>query len=175
MRLHQCCMLVFCLFAIQCCKFSIGQTLQADVGLTRNGSTWIYTVSNLEQATSDNWVTSFYLPIYAQVSNVSAPNNWIVDTDGRHYILWSNQEAYPYPDDISPGSTLTGFSFQSTAPATTASSLVSSWDHGIDDIGPTVNLTILTPLTPVPEPSGVAVLVGLVVTGAMVTLRRKRQ
>ena len=140
------------------------------VQVTPQGS-WMYTLNNNEASTSDNWLTSFYLPINAPVSNVTSPINWTVDTDGASYVLWSDPESYPYPDDVAPGASLSGFSFISQSLGGNVLSTVSSWNHASDNAGPTVDLQVLSPgsAPSVPEAStwqslGLLILLGVLVT-----------
>lgn len=154
---------------------AFAQTLNATATLqvTPQGG-WTYTLNNNEAVTNDNWLTSFYLPINAPVSNVVAPSNWIIDTDDATYILWSNQEAYPYPDDVAPETALSGFTFNSQAPGAEVSSVVSSWNHATDDTGPNVMLQILSPNSPpaVPEASTWQSLGALLLLGGLLVVRR---
>ncbi len=141
--------------ATQCCS----QVLNGSAALDLVGNTWNYTIINNEPGTSNNWLTSFFLPIDAQVTAVQAPGDWFVQTDDATYILWYNAEAYPYPSDVPPGGSLSGFQFESSAPGEFVSYTLSSWDHFFDQPGPTVSNQILTPgiAQGVPEP-GVAYL-----------------
>jgi len=92
------------------------QVLQATATLNQSGQTdWNYTLTNSEPAGSNNWLTDFYLPINAPVTDIQTANGWQIDTDNVSYIQWSNTEPEPFPNDIAPGLSVPGFSFTSVA------------------------------------------------------------
>jgi|GEM_PF-2745954 len=137
-------------------KSASAQALQAVITLNQSGQTvWNYTLINLEPANSNNWLTDFYLPLNAPITDVNTSSGWLIDTDNTTYIQWSNSEAYPYPNDIAPSNLMSGFSFTSIATGSPVQYILSSWDHGTDSAGPYANSTILSPdsTSAVPEPS----------------------
>lgn len=154
---------------------SEGQTLQASVSLDlSNAPVWNYTLANLEPNGSPNWLTSFFLPIAAPVSNVLAPNNWTIDTDNATYILWSNNEPPPYPNDIPPGGTISGFQFESNGAGQLVLSTIAAWDHSLDAPGPSVDANVLSPsIQAVPEPGSLALLISAGIGGASLFAHRR--
>ena len=159
-------------------QHAFGQSLRATATVTvSNQNVWNYTLTNAEPSTSSNWLTDFYLPIFAPVTAITAPNNWYVDTDGVSYIEWSNVEDYPYPDDIAPGLSASGFSFTSVATSTPFQYGIGSWDHVNDAAGPDAIGNVLVPYAaPVPEASTILSLgLGLGSLGLLAFRRRARK
>jgi hypothetical protein len=148
------------------------QVLHASVDIDVSGQLWNYTLRNLEPMGSDNWITSFFLPINSPVSDILAPANWTIDSDNISFILWSNPEAFPYPDDIAPGNSLSGFSFTSNSSGQKVNSILSSWDHNADNPGPALTLSTLSPSS-VPEPSAWSLVGAIIVMGIGVLLGRR--
>jgi len=140
------------------------QSLAATATVYVSGQTvWDYTLTNLESATSNNWLTDFYLPINAPITDIQTSNGWQIDSDNSTFIHWSNIEALPYPDDIAPGSSAFGFSFNSVSTGSLVQYTLSSWDHGVDAAGPYTTGSVLAPSVPaaVPEAStGVIFVLG---------------
>lgn len=126
-----------------------------DVGVP---GVWTYTLFNDEIVGSPNYIDSFSLLIDAPVTVTGTPGGWSVDTDGATFVFWFNTDAVlPYPNDIAPGSSLTGFSLSSPSAFSVLDTLsVASWDHTQDVPGPLSNpLLIDSPssTSAVPEPS----------------------
>jgi hypothetical protein len=141
--------------------------LVGQLDLAQNGTLWSYTITN--NTTDPNlWFTDVTLIITAPVADITSPTNWLVDTDYTTYIEWFNGDADPpYPDDIAPGSSLSGFSFTSVgSPGQHLYGLI-SWDHNLDEPGPSLAGTVIAP-TSVPEPATAA----FIITGFLVGLAR---
>jgi len=152
--------------------------LNASVSLDLSGQpVWNYTLDNLESSGSDNWLTDFALSIAAPISNIQSPNGWFVDTDNLTYIRWANVEPFPYPNDIPPGGSISGFSFQSSATGNTqAEYTIASWNHSIDDAGPFTNGQILAPFVATVPESGISTfLFGGVMLGFMSLWQRRHK
>lgn len=120
------------------------QSLQASAMLSQNGAVWNYTLAN-QDANPGRSVNSFYLPLRSPIRNVVAPEGWTVDTDNRTFVLWSNSEASPYSHDIAPGASLSGFQFETAAPASSVSYELASWDHSLDASGPLASAAVQAP------------------------------
>src|SRR5581483_8790367 len=114
------------------------QAFQAHVVLTHSGTNYTYTLFNDEPAGSQSYLNTFYLPVNARISVVSSPPGWSFTTDGMTYVNWfSTDTALPYPSDIAPGASVTGFAIQ-TAIQTSESfdGALGSWDHSLTNSGP---------------------------------------
>lgn len=116
---------------------------------------WSYTLVNSEPADSPNFISTFSLAVNAPVTVTGTPAGWDFSTDNASFVFWFNTDpALPYPNDIAPGTSLGGFSLTST---TTSSDLLSygltGWDHTLDQPGPTVSGTVLSPSVSAPASS----------------------
>ena len=156
-----------------------GQSLLASVFVdTLITPTWTYTIRNDEPASSSNWVSDFFLPIFAPIDNVESPRDWFVDTDYFSYVRWYNVEAYPYPNDIPPGTLAAGFSFQTAETTFTQSEfLVSSWDHHLDWFGPWATGSVRVPFArpnAVPEPGLLGFAIGAMLFGLSIAMLHRR-
>ena len=132
------------------------QNLQAIVTTsTTDSGVWNYTLTNSEPISGSSWLTDFFLPINAPITNVQTAKGWEINTDYANYIQWSNTEPEPFPNDIAPSESVSGFSFTSVSTGTPVQFVLSSWDHPSDAAGPTLKGTILAPdaSSAVPEPS----------------------
>ena len=129
------------------------QNLQATATTSvTSAGVWNYTFTNSEPTSSGNYLTDFYLPISAPITNVQTANGWTVDTDYTNFIQWSNTEPEPFPNDIEPGLSVSGFSFTSVTTGTQVQYTLASWDHSADAAGPDAHGTILAPYAPAPVP-----------------------
>ena len=146
--------LVFCIALFACpISSSKAQTLHSFVDVSTSGNVWSYTLYNLESSSSSSWITSFFLPINGPIRDVTAPADWTSDTDNISFVLWSNPDDFPYPHDIAPNGSLSGFSFTSDLSGKLVNVIVSSWDHDTDNPGANASLSVVSPLA-VPEPEG---------------------
>ena len=154
------------------------QNLAATATLDQSGQTvWNYTLTNLEPAGSSNWLTDFYLPLNAPITDVQTSNGWQIDTDNTSYIQWYNTETFPYPNDVAPGLSASGFSFTSVATGSIVQYTLGSWDHTMDAVGSYAADNILTPdASPaaVPESSASVSLGILLALGGVGVMARRR-
>jgi hypothetical protein len=138
--------------------------LIADVTVTAGPPVWSYTLINNELLDSPNFITSFSLTVDAPIIVTGTPTGWDFSTDDATYVFWYNTDpALPYPHDVAPGASLGGFSISSTATSSELLSYgLSGWDHSLDQPGPTVAGTVLSPSSSatVPEPNSVYLLLG---------------
>lgn len=114
------------------------QAFQAHVVLAQSGTNYTYTLFNDEAAGSSAYLNTFYLPINAPVSVVSSPPGWSFTTDGFTYVNWfSTDAAMPYPNDIAPGASVSGFAIQTAILSSEAfDCALGSWDHTLTNSGP---------------------------------------
>lgn len=147
------------------------------IGVTTGISTWSYMVYDDELTGSPNYIGYFTLSVNAPVQVTGTPVGWTYDTDGSSYVSWHNTDlALPYPHDIAPGSSLGGFSIESTVTTSALSGYdLSSWDHTQDAPGPDAVGSVLAPdaPTPVPEISTWQSLGALLLLGGLVAVRRR--
>ena len=148
-------------------------TLSAHVSVdTSTAGVWSYTVFNDEPTGSPNYVTAFNLNVDAPVTVTGIPAGWDVDTNNTTFVFWFNTDAVlPYPHDIAPGSSLGGFMISSPGSVSdviTATAV--SWDHSLDQPGPTSDLLSVLGPASVPEPSSSL----LFVAGTLMWLIRRR-
>ena len=137
--------------------------LLSHVDVSAGPTVWTYTVYNDQTPGDSIYISSFALPVAAPILDITSPDGWVASSDYASYVEWFNTDpALPYPNDISPGGFLSGFSVSSTA---TSSELlnfgVSGWDHVLDQPGPSTAGTVLAPsttATTVPEPSSLWLL-----------------
>jgi len=141
----------------------------------------MYTVDNLEPTGSPNYITAFGITVNAPIDILSSPTGWAFSTDNSGYVYWYNTDAsLPYPNDIAPGASLSGFNIESSV--TTAGSLdysVYAWDHTVDGPGPASFGDILAPSAPAAAPeasTGLCFTVSIVLLGFMLfpSVNRRR-
>jgi PEP-CTERM motif len=131
----------------------------SNVSVTAGPPVWSYTVVNDEPLGSPDYVYAFTLAVSAPVTVIGTPAGWDDQTDGASFVSWFNTDAaLPYPHDIAPGNSLSGFQISSSALYSQSLSFtVSDWDHSLDQPGPTFSDITLAPSTvpptPVPEPT----------------------
>jgi len=151
------------------------QDLQATATISvTSAGVWNYTFTNSEPMDSGNWLTDFYLPLNSPITDVHSANGWSIDTDYTNYIQWSNTEPEPFPNDIAPGHSVSGFSFTSVATGRQVQYTLASWDHSADTAGPNAQGMILIPYAPapVPEVSTWQSLGALLLLGGLLIARR---
>jgi hypothetical protein len=93
---------------------------------------WNYTVTNPREALDPNWISVFGLKINAPITNVQSPEFWGVVTDNRTKVMWYSRDDRPYTRHIRPGSSLSGFRFESTASVVSAPYFLVNYDHRLD-------------------------------------------
>lgn len=154
--------------------------LLAHVELSQTDTVFSYTLFNDESIGSANFLSTFHLAVDAPITVTSTPVGWDFSTDNRTYVDWFNTDTgLPYPHDVAPGSSLSGFIIQSTVKTTaTLDFTVTSWDHIGDTSGPTTMGFVAAPSgisAVVPEPgSFIAVFIGTL-AGGLFFMRRKRK
>ena len=126
---------------------SNSQAFQGHVVLVQSGTNYTYTVFNDEAAGSPSYLNTFYLPVNAPISVVSSPPGWSFTTDHFTYVNWfSTDGAMPYPNDIAPGASASGFAIQSPIQSSEPfDCLISSWDHSLTNSGPANTNTVSAP------------------------------
>ena len=147
----------------------------------QNGSTFTYTVFNDESISSSLYATTFSLTTNAPFTVISSPAGWAYETDNVSQIDWYNTDpSLPYPHDVAPGSSLSGFVIQSDI--TTTQLLgdgVTSWDHSSDSGGSTYTGYVIAPSItgmPVPEAStGTSLGFGLITAGFGIGLKARKR
>lgn len=149
---------------------------QFQVNLVQEGGLFSYNIENLETIDSNWFVSSFTILIGAPATVTGIPEGWQVDTDGISYVSWWNtDEELPYPHDIAPGASLSGFEINSAA--TTAEeniATLTTWDHALDSEGPSGQQPVIVPYV-VPEPATAAGLsISLLCCLAIYRKRTKR-
>ena len=156
------------------------QTLSAHAEVAISGQVYSYTVFNDEALGSPNYSGGFYLSVNAPFTVTGSPNGWNYVTDGTSYVNWNNTDtALPYPHDIAPGTSLSGFTIEASVLSLSSPGgyQLYSWDHVADAPGPNSNpATILAPgAAPVPESSTfVSLGVGLLFLGGLLLIVRNR-
>jgi hypothetical protein len=120
--------------------------LLSNVTVTTGGGNWDYTVVNQEGDTSNNWVSTFDLFFNSAITNVGSPNGWDFITDDVSFIAWFNTDLDPpFPHDIAPGTSLDGFTFTSSDPPQLGDYDLTSWDHNLNQPGPTAAGSVSVP------------------------------
>ena len=90
--------------------------LLSHVDVSVGGGVWSYTVFNDQPSGDSSYISSFTLQIAAPISVITAPDGWTFGSDNASYVQWFNIDpSLPYPHDIAPGMSLSGFSVTSTA------------------------------------------------------------
>lgn len=133
--------------------------LHARVTTVLAQNTWRYTLHNDEAPDSGLYISSLALMISAPVMITGTPPGWRGETDGISYVFWRAVDYLrPYPNHVMPGHELPGFRLNSPHTASQASAAaISSWNHGIDAIGPVLTADVdacyvLTPYRNEAEP-----------------------
>lgn len=132
-----------------------------------NAYIWSYSISNNAPADSGDYVYGFELAIQATITTVKAPEGWNYQTDQYSYVYWfSNSTAAPYPDDLPPGASLSGFILSANALSGASESAILSWNHFTDDLGAVSYAAVDAPMgEAAPEPvSGVLFICGIGLT-----------
>lgn len=171
----------FLLFMILVCstRSEAQLAVQLDVDDSTPG-TWSYTVTNQEAQGSPNFINAFTLAVGVSEANLQVtgtPTNWdydIVTQGGQTFVGWFNPEGTPYPSDIAPGASLSGFQIQSAgAKSAMIPYEIDSWDHEADDFGPFHTANVLGPSAVPAPPALLTALLGML-PGAGLALRRRR-
>ena len=112
--------------------------VQAHVVLTQSGTNYAYSLFNDEAAGSQSYLNTFYLSVNAPISAISSPPGWSFSTDHFTYVNWfSTDGVMPYPNDIAPGTSASGFAIQSPIQGSESfDCVISSWDHSLTNSGP---------------------------------------
>lgn len=157
--------------------------LAAHVAVNQTGSVFSYTLFNDEPVGSQNFLSLFHLDVNAPITVTNTPAGWDFVTDNSTYVDWFNTDTQlPYPHDVAPGSSLSGFTIEATVDTSELLFYtVTSWDHVNDIPGPgtenLVNVPSDTSVTVpvIPEPSTCALMaIGLLPLIGVVARRRKR-
>ncbi len=139
--------------------------IAAHVATSISPGLWSYTIFNDEPLGSPNYLAAFTISVNAPVLVSASPTGWTSFTDNLTFVSWYNTDAsLPYPNDVAPGASLSGFGLSSSVPdsALLPATLV-AWDHVLDVPGPfSQDLTADAPSTP--EPATVSLVAGLVLT-----------
>lgn len=153
--------------------------LAVHVDVNQVGDSWTYTLTDDEPLGSPNYLTSFGLEVSAPVTVIGVPSGWDFITDNASYVYWFDTDAsVPYPDDVAPGDTLSGFALQSTgATSSLFSDNIAAWDHSADAPGPsylgeTFAPTIAAVATAVPEPNVWIISIVGIVTAILYFVRQ---
>lgn len=163
------------LILISATSFVCAEPLNISVTATvdQNG-VWDYTVRNDEPTGSDLYISTFAVTLGSPVLVYSGPSGWAPSTDYTTYVLWFNTDAtLPYPHDIAPGESLSGFTVGGPSPFTPAmSAQAGSWNHALDELGP-LSDPAKVQLASVPEPSSLAMAISGAL-GGFACWRRRR-
>jgi hypothetical protein len=156
------------------------QDLAAHIDVSTGQYTWSYTLFNDELANSPNYISAFNLVVDADIVVTGTPSGWDYLTDNATFVRWFNtDDSLPYPNDIAPGGSLSGFTLQSVGSVSALfDSSLSAWDHDLDAPGPTLRGTVLAPLRSsmtVPEADPTALIASCMVAVAVLRLRRSRR
>src|SRR5262249_28997305 len=132
--------LCFGLFALLFGMQQANAQLLAHAELNQSGSVFSYTVFNDEPAGSPNFLSTFHLTVNAPITVTGIPIGWDFATDNSTYVDWFNTDStLPYPHDVAPGTSLGGFTVESTVDTTdTLDYTVTTWDHTADSSGPVI-------------------------------------
>jgi hypothetical protein len=114
------------------------EAVQAHVVLTQSGTNYAYTLFNDEATGSQSCLNTLYLSVNAPISVVSSPPGWSFTTDNSTYVSWfSTDGAMPYPNDIVPGASASGFVIQTSILGSESFDCVMGcWDHSLTNSGP---------------------------------------
>jgi len=121
--------------------------LAANVTVVPGPAVWSYTVTNDEAAGSPQFINAFSLDVAAPVSVVGTPPGWSVITDNASVVLWySSDTAAPYPHQIAPGQSLSGFQLQGTSPASESTGFaLTAWNQTTNTAGSVLLSAVLSP------------------------------
>lgn len=101
-------------------------------------NSWFYTLTNNEAPGSSLYIATFSLDIAAPITVTGSPPGWIPQTDSSTYVGWyaDDSAGAPYPNQIAPGSSLSGFQISSAATLSQSTAFIlTSWDHQLDRPG----------------------------------------
>lgn len=152
------------LFAIGAIVGANADTLPSVTESQPNAFTWSYSISNNEPASSADFVYGFELAIQAKITSIQTPLGWDYQTDQYSYIYWfSTSTAAPYPDDLPPGVSLSGFVLSANALSGASESVILSWNHLTDELGTVSYGAVDAPVAELaPEPfSGALFMCGI--------------
>lgn len=171
-------LLCFALLALLLGMRQAHAQLLAHTELNQTGSVFSYTLFNDEPVNSPNFLTTFHLTVDAPITVTGIPTGWDFVTDNRTYVDWFNTDTtLPYPNDVAPSSSLSGFIVESAVTTTVLLDYtVTSWDHTADAPGSAIQDDfVLAPsgvAAAAPEPSSLTImLTGSVVLLLLSTLR----
>lgn len=160
-----------CVAVLVFSRLLFGDNLPSQVTESVNSSSWDYTVTNDEPSGNGNWITSFTLTVDAPISVTSSPANWDYTTDGDTFVSWFNTDMNPpFPHDIVPGASLSGFDISSLdAVSQPDVYYLSAWDHLEQVAGPVVSGNVNVPVriatTPEPSSAGLMMIVLVLLFG----------
>lgn len=121
--------------------------LAASLTVETSPSLWSYTVTNNEVSTSPQFINAFSLDVVALVSVVGTPPGWSVITDNSSFVLWYAADTQaPYPHQIAPGQSLSGFQLQAGSPASESTGFsLTAWNQTTNAAGLVLLGAVLSP------------------------------
>ena len=143
---------------IAICMFAVARdahAVQAHVEVAVSGANFTYTIFNDEDPGSSLILSAFELQLEAPIQAIQSPPGWTFETDGANYISWiSTNDTPPFPDDLLPGGSLSGFVVQTLVAAmdTNACAIASS-DLSTTNAGSVFTGSVLAPSAPTLNPS----------------------
>jgi|SRR5579871_798399 len=165
------------------------QTFLSHVAVDITQNTYTYTLFNDEPTGNPYYSTDLTLSLPNPTSFVvtGVPDGWQVFTDNTDFVYWYNNDvSLPYPHDVAPGASLTGFVIQAVGSTTSqnGSYEIDSLDHTAVAFGPSALGSVLVPQStsnappPVPEPSSPLFLGAILICSSVLLLwtwRRTRR
>lgn len=117
---------------------AMGETLQARIEVAQAGTNFSYTVFNDELITSRWHVSMWHLELNTPFNVIATPPGWDYITDNASYVDWYSTDAEdPYPHDIAPGASLSGFAVGAVvATSEDLAFAAMSWQQGSTNSGP---------------------------------------
>ncbi len=152
--------------------------LMAHCEAVQTGVDFAYTIFSDEPLSSTYYLSMFSLDVGAPVTVTGSPGGWDYVTDGATYVSWFSTDAeLPYPHDVPPGASLSGFRLTSaSAAADLLPATLLSWDHEADESGPIAPLDVLSPTAEAAIPDSPTSLLACIaaVVGSLGFVRRSK-
>jgi len=148
------------LFVIALCLFAVprnAEAVQAHVEVAASDTNFTYTIFHDEDPGSALILSAFELQLDAPIQAIQSPPGWTFQTDGANYVSWiSTNDTPPFPDDVLPGASLSGFVVQTlVATMDTNACAIASSDLSTTNAGSVFTGSVLAPSAPTLNP-GVA-------------------